>query len=119
LPLTAKTKLAIIVSVVLIGSAATASQVETVAQAGGPPIIRTPHPSREEERAHQDQLKRLNAARQAALKKDTDKLLQLATELKHSVDKTNEQTLSLDVVKKAEEIEKLAKSIKEKMKSGY
>jgi hypothetical protein len=34
------------------------------------------------------------------------------------VDKSNEHTLSLDVVKKADEIEKLAKSVKEKMK-GY
>ena len=58
-----------------------------------------------------------NQARQAALKKDTDKLLQLATELKEYVDKTNENVLSLEVIKKAEEIEKLSKSVKEKMKA--
>jgi hypothetical protein len=54
--------------------------------------------------------------RQKQLKDDTAKLLQLATELKESVDKTNEHVLSLEVVKKAEEIEKLAKHIKTNMR---
>jgi len=58
-----------------------------------------------------------NKARQAALKRDTDKLLELATQLKEYVDKTNENMLSLDVIKKAEEIEKLSKSVREKMKA--
>ena len=62
--------------------------------------------------------KKANQERQAALKKDTDKLLKLATELKEYVDKTNENTLSMDVVKKAEEIEKLAHSVKDKMKGN-
>jgi len=52
----------------------------------------------------------------AALKSDTDKLLKLSVELKQYVDKSNENVLSLDVVKKAEEIEKLAKSVRDKMK---
>ena len=56
--------------------------------------------------------------RQAAIKRDTDKLLELATQLKDNVDKSSENTLSMDVVKKAEEIEKLAKSVKEKMKGN-
>jgi hypothetical protein len=54
--------------------------------------------------------------RAAALKSDTDKLLKLSVELKQSVDKSGENVLSLDVIKKAEEIEKLARSVKEKMK---
>ena len=58
-----------------------------------------------------------NKQRQQELKRDTDKLLQLATDLKASVDKSNENILSLDVIKKAEQIEKLAKSVKDKMKS--
>ena len=66
-----------------------------------------------------DREKALNKQRQANLQKDTDRLLKLATELKQYVDKTTEQTLSLDVIKKAEEIEKLAKSVKEKMKGSY
>ena len=60
--------------------------------------------------------KKANEQREAALKNDTDKLLRLATELKTYVDKSNQNILSIDVVKKAEEIEKLAKSVKEKMK---
>jgi predicted nucleic acid-binding Zn-ribbon protein len=62
--------------------------------------------------------KKANQERQAALKKDTDKLLKLATELKDYVDKSNENTLSMDVIKKAEEIEKLAHSVKDKMKGN-
>jgi hypothetical protein len=66
-----------------------------------------------------DMAKKANEARQAELKRDTEKLLKLATELQESVDKTNESTLSLNVIKKAEEIEKLAHSVKDKMKGYY
>jgi len=62
--------------------------------------------------------KRMNKERHAALQRDTDKLLELATQLKENVDKTTENTLSMDVIKKAEEIEKLAHSVKEKMKGN-
>jgi len=62
--------------------------------------------------------KKANQARQADLKRDTDKLLQLATELKKYVDKSNENVLSVEVLKKAEEIEKLAHRVKEKMKGN-
>jgi hypothetical protein len=62
--------------------------------------------------------KKANEERQAQLKRDTDRLLKLATELKTSVDKTSQNTLSVDVIKKAEEIEKLAHSVKEKMKGN-
>ena len=51
-----------------------------------------------------------------ALRVDTDKLLKLSVELKEYVDKSDENVLSLDVVRKAEQIEKLAKSVKDKMK---
>lgn len=60
--------------------------------------------------------KQRNKERQEALKKDTDRLFQLATELKQSVDKSNENVMSIDVIRKAEEIEKLAKQVKDKMK---
>jgi len=78
-------------------------------------------PSQEDEarsKLEKEMAKKANQERQAALKKDTDKLLKLATELKEYVDKTNENTLSMDVVKKAEEIEKLAHSVKDKMKGN-
>ena len=70
-------------------------------------------------RMEREMAKKANQARQADLKRDTEKLLKLANELKESVDKSNEGTLSLDVVKKAEEIEKLAHSVKDKMKGSY
>ena len=62
--------------------------------------------------------KRANLEREAQLKRDTERLFKLATELKDYVDKSNENTLSLNVIKKADEIEKLAHSVKEKMKGN-
>lgn len=79
---------------------------------------RRPDPDDPAAKMEREQAKRLNKERQAALKKDTDRLLELATELKVYVDKSNEHTLSVDVIRKAEEIEKLAKSVKDKMKGN-
>jgi hypothetical protein len=55
-------------------------------------------------------------ARQAQFVADSQKLYQLAQELKLEVAKSNKNTLSIAVTKKAEEIEKLAKSLKERMR---
>jgi hypothetical protein len=68
------------------------------------------------DRIARDMAKKANLERQAALKADTDKLVKLAGELKDYVDKSNENMLSVNVLKKAEEIEKLAHSVKDKMK---
>jgi hypothetical protein len=82
----------------------------------------TPQPSPTEDpweiQQRKEMIKKVNLQRQQEIKKDTEKLLQLATELKQSVDKSNENTLSLDVIKKAEQIEKLAKVVKDKMKGS-
>jgi hypothetical protein len=67
-------------------------------------------------RITRDMEKKANKARAAALKNDTDRLLKLSVELKDYVDKADENVLSLDVIKKADEIEKLAKSVKDKMR---
>ncbi len=72
----------------------------------------TPEAARQNERM----VKARNTERQEQLQRDTNKLLALATELKTEVDQTNKNVLSVDVVKKAEQIEKLAKSVKEKMR---
>jgi hypothetical protein len=69
-----------------------------------------------QQRMTRELAKKANLQRQAALKADTDKLLKLAVELKDSVDKSTENVLYLEVLKKAEEIEKLAHSVKDKMK---
>ena len=85
--------------------------------------VSAPGPQRvEKSKAQQEmedrQQKEANKKRQDDIREETDKLFQLATELKAAVDKSNEHMLSLDVVKKAEEVEKLAKKIKDKMKEG-
>jgi hypothetical protein len=59
-----------------------------------------------------------NTDRQKKLTEDTEKLLALATELKEQVGKTDKNVLSVDVIKKADEIEKLAKSVKDRMKGS-
>jgi type VI protein secretion system component VasF len=84
---------------------------------------RFPHRSGDEgpgpaqQKALQDQQEKRHAARQQELVADAEKLLKLATELKIEVDKSNKDTLSVTVIKKSEEIEKLAKSVKDKMKN--
>jgi len=51
------------------------------------------------------------------IKKKVDRLYQLATELKEEVEKTDSsKVLSLNLMKKAEEIEKLARDIKNRSK---
>ena len=93
----------------------------TVARPQNPPATRDVSPpigDEDEARARitSDMAKKAAKERVAALKQDTDKLLKLSVELKQSVDKSDENVLSVDVIKKAEEIEKLAHSVKEKMK---
>ena len=68
------------------------------------------------EKIEHDLAKKAAKERVAALKSDTDRLLKLSVELKQYVDKSDENVLSLDVIKRAEEIEKLARSVKDKMK---
>jgi beta-lactamase class A len=50
--------------------------------------------------------------RQAQIETDTKKLYQLSAELRAEVAKTYKESLSLTVLKKAQEIEKLARSLK-------
>jgi spore coat polysaccharide biosynthesis protein SpsF (cytidylyltransferase family) len=71
------------------------------------------------QRLEREQITRLFAQRQAQLRIDTAKLLALTAELKQQVDKTNVNILSMDVIKKAQEIQKLAKSVQDKMKNAY
>jgi hypothetical protein len=61
--------------------------------------------------------KMLTDERHKKLLEDTDKLLQLATELKADVDKATKNEMSLAVIKKAAEIEKLSHDVKERMKN--
>jgi len=103
-----------------LGSAAPGAQgsgSETRQQQTGVPSVVPPEP--QDERTigmEEEQAKLRNADRQKKLVEDTAKLLALAQELKVAVDKSDKNTLSLDVVRKADEIEKLAHSVKERMK---
>ncbi|HVJ07496.1 MAG TPA: hypothetical protein VM554_03880 [Acidisarcina sp.] len=67
---------------------------------------------------HEKQIKKLNATRQKRLEEDADKLLRLATELKAEVGKPGSAPLSADAAAKADQIAKLAKSVREKMKAN-
>lgn len=62
-------------------------------------------------RIQKENARRANEQRQLELKRDTERFLHLTNELKQYVDKTNENILSLEVIKKAEEIERLARSV--------
>lgn len=52
------------------------------------------------------------------LRADAARLLVLAQQLKASVDKTDKNELSVNVIDAAEKVEKLAKKIKDSMRSG-
>jgi len=80
--------------------------------------VASPDVDESRDRIARDMAKKANLERQAALRADTDKLVKLAGELKAYVDKSNENVLSVEVLRKAEEIEKLAHSVKDKMKGA-
>lgn len=58
-----------------------------------------------------------NAQRHKAIVDETAQLLDLATQLKAAVDKSDKDQLSLKVVDTAAEIEKLAKTVRQKMRN--
>jgi hypothetical protein len=71
-----------------------------------------------QQQMEEQQVKSRNMERQKQLVSDTQKLVALANELKSDVDKSTKDMLSLDVVRKADEIEKLAHNVKERMKNA-
>ncbi len=83
-----------------------------------PDVMAPPIVNADEERARlsAEMAKKAAKDRLVVLKHNTDRLVKLSAELKQSVDKSDENVMSLDVIKKAEEIEKLAHSVKENMK---
>jgi len=76
-------------------------------------------PNQQRERMERDQIVHMIMERHSQLRRDTEKLVALTAELKEHVDKAGINTLSMDVIKKAEEIQKLAKSVQDKMKNAY
>ncbi|HEX4022470.1 MAG TPA: hypothetical protein VHX63_15095 [Acidobacteriaceae bacterium] len=58
-----------------------------------------------------------NTQRQKRLEENTKKLVQLADQLQTAVNRSNKNILSIDVIHRAEKIEKLAKQIQDEMKA--
>ena len=94
------------------GSGAGALAGQVAIQGVAPPAPRAEGTTSMEE----EQARMRDTERQKKMLEDTAKLLVLANELKVAVAKSDKNTLSLDVVRKADEIEKLAHSVKERMK---
>jgi len=60
-----------------------------------------------------------NQQRQAEIKRDMDAMAQLTAQLKEYLAKTGQGVVSADVIKKVAQIEKLAHSVKGKMRQTY
>jgi TolA-binding protein len=60
-----------------------------------------------------------NEQRQVEIRRDTEKMAELTQELKDYLLKSEQGVMSVDAIKKAEQIEKLAHSVKSKMKQSY
>ena len=69
-----------------------------------------------EQQAKKRNFEAVNAERRKVIVDESALLLKLATDLKAEVDKTNKDTLSLTVIRRADLVEKLAHDMKEKMK---
>jgi hypothetical protein len=84
-----------------------------------PPLFASPNPT-DPNQVHMlhAMAKERNTIRQKEIIDDTNHLLDLARQLKDAVNKSDKDQLSLSVVDTAAEIEKLAKSVKEKMRDG-
>jgi len=87
-----------------------------------PTISQGPHsrdvPVRTQEEADRERMQKAFELNQQEIRRDTEKLFQLSAALKQYVDTSDLNTLSIDMVKKAGEIEKLARSVKQKMKDN-
>jgi len=67
----------------------------------------------------QKRLTMLNKQRQKDMSDETSKLLELANKLKVETDPIAPEKLSMEQVLQAEQIEKLAKQVREKMKASF
>jgi hypothetical protein len=101
-------KIAMIGVVIVTAGSVRISSGQTLSGPSQGPVIM------QQQRAEQQKMR--IAERQKQLVADTDKLLLLTTALKEQVNESNKDILSLDMIKKAEEIEKLAHSVKERIK---
>jgi|HubBroStandDraft_1064217.scaffolds.fasta_scaffold576618_1 hypothetical protein len=84
------------------------------------PINQAPDPNTQmlmhDQQSKQQNFAAANKERRKQIADDSARLVKLATDLKDEVYKATKDTLSLNVIRKADDIEKLAHSVKEKMK---
>lgn len=110
----------IVLSLILLGGSAVASaQVVHL-----PPTITQPQgtgspPVATGDDAQRQQAIAANEQRQVEIRRDTEKIAELTEELKEYLAKTDQGVMSVDAIKKAEQIEKLAHSVKSKMKQSF
>ena len=69
--------------------------------------------------AQRQQALAANQQRQVEIRRDTEKMAELTQELKDYLQKSEQGVMSVDAIKKAEQIEKLAHGVKSKMKQSY
>lgn len=82
--------------------------------AATPPSSQTATPAN----TTKEQKAAVDGERKKQIADESTQLLSMALALKAEVDKTTKDTLSVNVIRKADEIEKLARTVKEKMKQS-
>jgi len=65
------------------------------------------------------QARAANLQRQEEIRRDTEKMVELTADLKDYLLKNDQGVVSVEAVKKAEQIEKLAHSVKSKLKQSF
>jgi hypothetical protein len=68
------------------------------------------------ETSHEALIRQANEQRHRRMLDDANKMVQLSNELKADVEKTQKDELSIEVLKKAAEVEKLAHDVQQRMK---
>jgi hypothetical protein len=115
--------LIVFVAVVVLSCFAPASSAQTTTSPPGthlPPLAEEsqgmPVPVKTQDEVNQERLQKYRLLRQQELLQDAAKLHQLSGEIQAYLDKNNSTMLSIEMIKKAEAMEKLAKSVRQKMK---
>lgn len=67
---------------------------------------------------NQKRFAKMNLQRRKEMTSDTEKLLALANQLKAETEAISKETVSMDAVRQAEQIEKLAHSVRDKMRAS-
>lgn len=109
----------LVVMFVLLGASVASAQTVHL-----PPTVTEPQgtgapPVTSSEDVQRQQAIAANEQRQVEIRRDTDKMAELTQELKEYLAKTDPGVMSVDAIKKAEQIEKLARSVKSKMKQSF